>query len=132
LLILNSKLKNRIEVHKNYAKDEMVLQGREGQLHQAFLNILSNAEQAVENTGSITIFTSRKEKSLEIKIKDSGIGIKKEYLDKISDPFFTTKPPRKGTDLGLFITFDIIKDHNGFISVDSCEMKVVSLLLILF
>jgi len=123
LIMLQNKLKDRIEIEKKYTKDPLVIQGNVGNMHQVFLNILSNAEQAIPEEGIIVIKTSRTEENIIIEISDSGQGIAKEHIKKITDPFFTTKDPGKGTGLGLSITYNIIKEHNGFLEFESEENK---------
>jgi signal transduction histidine kinase len=88
-------------------------------MHQAFLNILANAVQAIKDEGKIKIKTSIVGDNLQISIKDSGCGISDENLARIFDPFFTTKEPGKGTGLGLSITYNIINEHNGKIHCHS-------------
>ena len=119
LTILSSKLKHTVEVTRDYTKNAATLKGNEGKLHQAFLNLLSNAQQAIEGEGTIVITTLAAEKLVSISIKDSGVGITEENLNKIGDPFFTTKPPGTGTGLGLSITYSIIEEHKGIIDVNS-------------
>lgn len=123
LVILQHKLKYKVEVKKDLSEKPLRLKGNEGKLHQAILNILSNAEQAILEKGSITIQTSSREAIIHLKISDSGIGIRKENLSKISDPFFTTKSVGQGTGLGLSITYKIIKEHKGEIEVSSERNK---------
>jgi signal transduction histidine kinase len=93
--------------------------GNEGKLHQAFLNLLSNAEQSMTDQGEIVITTKYDENKVIVTIADNGSGISSNNLSKISDPFFTTKSPGEGTGLGLFITYNIIEEHNGKIRVSS-------------
>ena len=88
-------------------------------MHQAFLNIISNAEQAIKGKGSIRIESTGIDGQKIISIEDTGMGISKENLSKISDPFYTTKAPGEGTGLGLSITFKIIENHGGTIVVTS-------------
>ena len=90
-----------------------------GQLSQVFMNILSNAIQAIEDKGIISIKTLLSGKEAEIFISDTGKGIQNDKLDNIFDPFYTTKEVGKGTGLGLSISYGIIKDHNGNIDVES-------------
>ncbi|MEM7297633.1 MAG: histidine kinase dimerization/phospho-acceptor domain-containing protein, partial [Bacteroidota bacterium] len=92
IVMLQPKLKYKGEVKKAYDKSSAVILGNEGKLHQAFLNIISNAEQAIDENGVITIKTLVTEKRITVEISDTGVGISKENLNKISDPFFTTKP----------------------------------------
>ncbi len=119
LIILHSKIRNRIRVELKLTKQSSQVKGNEGRLHQAIMNIIANATQAIGEEGSITITTDRQKESMEIWIEDDGEGIPTENLTKIGDPFFTTKPPGEGTGLGLFITFSIIEEHHGNISVES-------------
>jgi C4-dicarboxylate-specific signal transduction histidine kinase len=115
LVMLHNKLKNKVEVVKNYTQASSIILGNEGKLHQVFLNILANAIQAIELDGIITISTILQNKAVIISIKDNGCGISKENIAKVSDPFFTTKDAGKGVGLGLSIVYNIIKEHNGTI-----------------
>lgn len=116
LTILNNQLLHRVEVVKEFCAESCNIIGNESKLHQVVLNILSNAEQAIISEGQITIKTTRIDKKLKVLISDTGCGIKEEDLAKISDPFFTTKEPGKGTGLGLTITSKIIEEHEGSIN----------------
>ncbi len=89
------------------------------QLNQVFMNLLVNAAQSIEGQGEITIRTWRKGDSIYVSIADTGCGIPPENVGKLFDPFFTTKEIGKGTGLGLSISYDIVKRHNGDISVES-------------
>jgi PAS domain S-box-containing protein len=113
LLILNNRTRDRVSIEKNYTKKTFNLTGNEGKLHQAFLNILSNSEQAIGKEGKIFIKTEVHNNLLRIAISDTGSGIREEDLGRIFDPFFTTKEPGKGTGLGLSITYTIIREHHG-------------------
>ncbi len=119
LIMLQSQLKNKVVVIKNYTEKPCHLIGNEGQLHQAILNIISNAEQSISEKGNIEISTEITDKQIIIEIADSGSGISQENIAKIFDPFFTTKDPGKGTGLGLSITYNIINEHNGTIEYES-------------
>lgn len=119
LIMLQSQLNNRIEVDKNYINETIVTFGNVGNIHQVFLNILSNAEQAINEKGKIWIKTTKKNNHIIITITDSGKGIEKDAIDKITDPFYTTKDPGKGTGLGLSIVFGIIKEHGGSLEFES-------------
>ena len=123
VIMLQPKLKYKGTVIKNYDKLPAVTLGNEGRLHQAFLNMISNAEQAISEDGTIEISTKVQSKKISIQIQDDGAGISKENLHKISDPFFTTKPVGQGTGLGLAITYRIIKEHNGEVKVSSTLNK---------
>lgn len=110
-----------IEVVKNYAPDlPRLLLDRE-KIKQVFVNLLMNAWHALEGSGTLTISTSLDaEKNLAvITVSDTGMGIEQENLTRIFDPFFTTKPTGQGTGLGLSVSYGIIKNHDGEISVAS-------------
>ncbi|MEQ8926766.1 MAG: ATP-binding protein [Fulvivirga sp.] len=119
LTMLNNRLKNKVKVVKQLDLNCPTILGNEGKLHQAVLNIISNAEQAIAEKGVITIKTHFNKAYLIVQISDNGEGISQENIAKIADPFFTTKEPGVGTGLGLFITYNIIEEHNGVITVDS-------------
>lgn len=90
------------------------------QLNQVFMNLLINAGQAIESTGTITMRTAlHDEDSVLIEICDTGKGIDTEHLNRIFEPFFTTKPVGKGTGLGLSLSYSIIERHHGRIEVSS-------------
>jgi signal transduction histidine kinase len=118
LVILASKMKDRIEVIKEYG-DLAPVECYPGQLNQVFMNILSNAVQAIEGKGTIWIRTSRVDGYAFIRIKDNGPGMTDEVRKRIFEPFFTTKEVGEGTGLGLSISFGIIEKHNGKIEVES-------------
>lgn len=88
-------------------------------LNQAFMNLLINAGQAVERDGAIDIRTRCHRNMVEIMIKDNGCGIPAENIQKIYDPFFTTKDVGSGTGLGLNLVYNIVKGHNGSLEVES-------------
>lgn len=125
LVILSHELKGKCQVYKDYSKDQFNFEGNHESFHQVFVNLLMNAIQAIEGEGLISIITSLiKEKNvLQIKISDDGVGISKENLKKILDPFFTTKAPGKGTGLGLSIVYKIIEEHKGSIQFLSEPQK---------
>ncbi|OHX66367.1 hypothetical protein NH26_08380 [Flammeovirga pacifica] len=123
--LLNNKLKNRVEVHKEYEGIPLV-SCNESKVNQVFMNILNNAEQAIEGEGNLYIKTWSKNDYIYIRIKDDGKGMDKETISKVFDPFFTTKPVGLGTGLGMSISFGIIQDHNGDIKVASAPGKGTS------
>ncbi len=89
-------------------------------LRQVFLNLLTNATQAIGQDGTVTITTgSGGVNAVQVTIRDTGCGIPEENLKKIFDPFFSTKPPGQGTGLGLSISHGLIQQLGGSISVSS-------------
>jgi signal transduction histidine kinase len=89
------------------------------QLRQVLINLLSNAIAAVPDQGRITIQIETTAGAATLSLSDTGTGIPKERLEKIFEPFFSTKPPGEGTGLGLFVTREIVEKLGGKISVDS-------------
>jgi len=88
-------------------------------LQQVALNLFINAIQAMEKGGSLRVRGCREDSKIKIEVRDTGCGIAHENIGRIFDPFFTTKPPGEGTGLGLWLTYEIIRNYNGEISVES-------------
>jgi PAS domain S-box-containing protein len=92
----------------------------EGQLRQVFLGLVSNALDAMDGRGTLTVATHRRNaREVEVAFADEGPGIPDHILPRIFDPFFTTKPPGQGTGLGLAIAQGIVADHDGRFEVDT-------------
>ncbi|MFO7706554.1 MAG: ATP-binding protein [Desulfobacterales bacterium] len=101
------------------------------QLHQAFINLLVNGIEATPAGGSINVatFCDPEQKEIRVVISDTGSGMPKDVLEKIFEPFYTTKP--SGTGLGLAITHGIIEQHGGRIDVDSAPGQGTTFMIIL-
>jgi len=112
---------DRIEVVKNYDPEVPQMFLDEKKIKQVFMNLLLNARHAMGNEGRLSLSTEYHPESRQvvIKIADTGYGIEKRNLSRIFDPFFTTKPTGEGTGLGLSVSYGIIKNHGGDITVDS-------------
>ncbi|MFB3776284.1 MAG: ATP-binding protein [Bryobacteraceae bacterium] len=95
------------------------IRGNSGQLQQVFLNLFLNARDAMEQGGTLEVKAWESGRALRVEVSDTGLGIPPEHLNRIYDPFFTTKASRKGTGLGLSITYGIVRDHGGVIEVES-------------
>jgi len=113
----------------NNCDRSITVQGYSQKLVQVFVNLLSNATDASTQGQSITIDAGIKGDNVLITVKDHGKGIKEEYLSKIFEPFFTTKNVGEGTGLGLSLTYNIIQEHGGSISVsseygDGCQFEI--------
>ena len=89
------------------------------QINQVIMNLLVNAEQAIPQQGTITVRTGCSGESIWIEVQDTGCGIPADKLERIFEPFYTTKPVGEGTGLGLSISFGIIQRHHGTITVQS-------------
>jgi PAS domain S-box-containing protein len=131
LLMLNNQLKSRIKIEKLYAREPYTLVCSEGKLHQAILNLLTNAVQAIRDKGTITIATVVGKQNLTLTIADTGSGISDEDLHRITDPFFTTRDPGKGKGLGLSITYTIVQEHNGTLEFESQLGKGTKVIIML-
>jgi|WetSurMetagenome_2_1015567.scaffolds.fasta_scaffold11555_2 two-component system, NtrC family, sensor kinase len=118
LNIGRNNLKYKVTVKKEFGEIPNI-SCSPSQLNQVFLNLFTNAAQAIEDKGTLQIKTYADETFVYISVQDSGKGIPKEVIPKIFDPFFTTKPIGQGTGLGLSICFQIIKSHDGKIQVAS-------------
>jgi signal transduction histidine kinase len=118
LTILNNKIDNRITIQKVYGEIGLI-ECMPSKLNQVFMNILSNAIEAIQDKGNITIKTTKNENHIRVSICDTGQGISNETIKHIFDPFYTTKDVGTGTGLGLSISLGIINNHNGDIDVIS-------------
>ncbi|MGD8354032.1 MAG: ATP-binding protein, partial [Pseudomonadota bacterium] len=109
-----------IEIVKEFNQDLPDLLLDQGQMEQVFVNMLVNASQAMENGGQLTLWTGMAVdgESVIVGIEDTGVGIPESALDRIFDPFFSTKGA-KGTGLGLSVSYGIIEGHGGTIEVRS-------------
>ncbi len=125
VLIATEARKKDVTLHKNYAADLPQIRIDAEQIKQVLLNILLNALQAIRGEGQIWIETrvvqvplvEKPEPFIQIEVRDTGVGIPQENLERIFDPFFSTRP--EGSGLGLAISHQIIHDHRGFITVES-------------
>ncbi|MDX8395562.1 MAG: ATP-binding protein [Mariprofundaceae bacterium] len=129
----------KISIQFNESKNDLLIHGMKSQIQQTFLNIINNAIQAIGTSeGSINISTANcaglncmlRQCSLNrddassfvcIKIRDTGKGVARKHINRIFDPFFSTKPQGQGTGLGLSTSYGIINKHGGEISVSSIE-----------
>jgi two-component system NtrC family sensor kinase len=116
--IVWNELKYKANVKKEYG-DIPMTKCNPGQLNQVFMNMLVNAAHAIEKQGEIGVKTWHEDGHIYISISDTGSGIQPENIGRIFEPFFTTKEVGKGTGLGLSIAYDIVKKHNGEITVES-------------
>jgi signal transduction histidine kinase len=124
LLLVGHDLKlEKIEVIKEVQPDLAPILVDRRQLQEVLFNLVRNAGQAITPPGKITIRASERDAQVRIEIEDTGSGIPADKLQKIYDPFFTTKEPGKGTGLGLFIVRQIVERNKGRIAVESAVGK---------
>ncbi len=104
----------------NYNSDATKIKGNAQQIEQVMINLIANACQALpDKNRGIEISTYRKDNFVAIEVRDEGTGIESENIKFIFDPFFTTKRNSGGTGLGLYISYNIVKNHGGDILVES-------------
>ena len=118
LRLVNSELKHRIKIQQHLS-DVACIKGKTGKLNQVLVNLFVNAAQAMEDGDKLTISSYEEGNNTVITVKDTGCGIEKHALQKLFEPFYTTKPTGKGTGLGLYISFSIVEAMGGTIAVDS-------------
>ena len=120
LQLLEAQLRNtNIEVVRHYAEFLPPALGNAPKLQQVFMNLILNARDAMPHGGQLEISVASDDHAAVVTFRDNGIGIAQENLNKIYDPFFTTKQIGQGTGLGLAVSFGIIQDHGGHIQVES-------------
>jgi len=127
VLLLEHQMRSAgVAVATELHEDLPVVSGNRGKLQQVLVNLVLNAKDALQDrgSGSVRILTARTSKGVELRVEDNGVGMSPEVMRKIYDPFFTTKSnpkegQRKGTGLGLAVTYGIVQEHGGTIEVNS-------------
>jgi two-component system NtrC family sensor kinase len=110
----------QVEIVRDFSAGLPPAYGNAGKLQQVFTNLLLNARDALPDGGRITISTrAAADGSLSVQVSDDGIGIAPENVARIYDPFFTTKGVGRGTGLGLAVSYGIVQEHSGHITVES-------------
>lgn len=123
--------KNNIELKTKIIDDEIYINADYNRLTQVFLNLLKNSVEAIPKNkkGKIEVKEILNNNNLIISVQDNGTGMSKELLNKIKEPFYTTKP--KGTGLGVSLSEEIIKAHNGTLNYESKENKYTKVIITL-
>jgi signal transduction histidine kinase len=96
-----------------------MLVGEEPQLYQVVLNLCVNARDAMPQGGTLTLSARVESSHLVIRVADTGIGIAADKFEAIFEPLYTTKPPGRGTGLGLATVRNLVRSNGGFVSIDS-------------
>ncbi len=109
----------RIELMRRTGEQNLKANGNRGRLQQVLMNLLLNAVDAMPGGGIVTVAARGENGRIQIEVADTGCGIAPEHVDRIYDPFFTTKPRGQGTGLGLSVSYGIVKEHAGTLSVES-------------
>jgi two-component system NtrC family sensor kinase len=117
----NQALFHNIQIIENYQEDLPMIVIDPSQVERVFMNLIINAAEAMNGDGRLTLATrlDPTREFIEVEVTDTGHGIDKETMEKLYDPFFTTKDVGHGTGLGLAISYGIVKGHKGTISVES-------------
>ncbi|MFN3581558.1 MAG: ATP-binding protein [Pseudomonas sp.] len=118
LNVVNNEIKYKAEVVREYGELPEV-ECIASQINQVVMNLLVNASHAIADFGRIALRTGVEGEEVWLEVEDSGSGMDEATIKRIFDPFFTTKPVGTGTGLGLALSYNIIKKHNGRIDVDS-------------
>ncbi len=119
LVMLRHKLKQGVEVHREYDRSIPHIQAYGSELNQVWTNLIDNAVDAMDSHGDLYIRTRFQPPWVVVEVQDSGAGIPPAVQSKLFSPFFTTKPLGKGTGLGLNISYNIVHKHKGDIKVTS-------------
>lgn len=110
---------NNIDIQTDLASNLPIISSNQAELQQVFMNLMSNAIDAIEKDGLIEVKTKQIASKITVEIIDNGPGISKDQQKKIFDPFFTTKETGKGTGLGLWISYNIMEKLGGAITLNS-------------
>jgi two-component system NtrC family sensor kinase len=120
-LLENYARTNNIDIQTDLAPDLPIIASDQAQLQQVFLNLISNAIDAIGSNGSVGVRSRQQDGYLHVSVKDDGPGMGPEMQRKIFEPFFTTKEAGKGTGLGLSVSLGIIEKMGGTITLESEE-----------
>ena len=113
-------IENNVDLKSDICEDSCTLLGDALQINRAIQNVIVNAVQAsIEKKGTVTVTCAQKDFYVDLRVEDTGAGIHPAQLNRIFDPYFTTKQAKSGTGLGLYITKKVVEDHNGSIKVES-------------
>jgi len=119
LLVRKQLMENTIHISLSLSEGMDDVYASKNQLRQVFLNMISNARDAMPDGGTLTIKTVQEGDTIHIEIADTGIGIMEENINRIFDAFFTTKDSVKDVGLGLSVCYGFIKEHGGDIRASS-------------
>ncbi len=121
--LLTSGVLKYYTIVRRYRYEEAIIYGDPGQIDQVFTNVLINAHHAMDNNGELAIEMEKAGDGeyIEAIIRDTGRGIPQDALEKVFEPFYTTKPEGKGTGLGLSVVRQIMKSHRGYVRIESRE-----------
>lgn len=117
--LLDTIVPPQVDLTQTCPESPVMVQANASELQQALLNLVMNAKDAIERGGRINVSLSRKNDAAVLTVRDNGVGMPREVLDRALEPFYTTKARLKGTGLGLSQVHGIVTDHGGEIALDS-------------
>ncbi len=130
-LLGNQQAFQQITIIEDLAEGLPQIHGDMNQLQQVLLNLSLNACEAMPDGGRLTVSTSVQDGKVLMKVADTGCGIKREHLEQVFEPFFSTKPVGKGTGLGLSVSYGIVQQHGGDVEIQSEEGKGTTFTIVL-
>jgi len=119
LVILRHRLKEGVEVRREFADDLPEIEAAGSELNQVWTNLMDNAVDAMGGSGTLTLRAEREVDGVRVWVCDTGSGIAASIRERLFEPFATTKPPGSGTGLGLHISHSVVERHGGRIEVES-------------
>jgi len=119
LVILRHRLKEGVEVRREFADDLPEIEAAGSELNQVWTNLIDNAVDAMGGSGTLTLRAEREGDGVRVWVCDTGSGIAESIRERLFEPFATTKPPGSGTGLGLHISHSVVERHGGRIEVES-------------
>ncbi len=119
LVILRHRLKEGVEVRREFAEDLPEIEAAGSELNQVWTNLIDNAADAMGGRGTLTLRAEREGDGVRVAVCDTGSGIAESIRERLFEPFATTKPPGSGTGLGLHISHSVVARHGGRIDVES-------------
>ncbi|MBN2293681.1 MAG: PhnD/SsuA/transferrin family substrate-binding protein [Pirellulales bacterium] len=120
-LLGNQEAFQNIRVFEDFEENLPGVDADENQVQQVLVNLMLNACAAMPNGGTLTLSTTFRDGKVHIAVADTGTGIKREHIERIFDPFFSTKGVGKGTGLGLSVSYGLVHQHGGTLEVESQE-----------
>jgi len=121
-LVHHQLRRNRITVARDFAPDAPLIQADRQHLRQLFLNLFTNASDAMPDGGTLTIRVSAPGRAVVVEVADTGVGISPDDLPRVEELFFTTKPEGRGTGLGLGICRRVMQEHGGTFDIASAGL----------
>ncbi len=130
-LLGNQEASQQIVIVEDLEENLPQVEGDVNQLQQVLLNLSLNACESMRGGGTLLVGSAAEDGRVLLRVTDTGCGIKRQYLDRIFEPFFSTKPVGKGTGLGLSVSYGIVQRHGGTLEVETAEDKGTTFTVVL-